>query len=89
QDKPAKTEETFDLDDFEEVHPVKGLFLKELSALVARREALRHINKYRSMINLMHTSSRVHLHNGMRCSIDQLGLTSPSILPLPYSITRR
>ncbi|GMR47420.1 hypothetical protein PMAYCL1PPCAC_17615 [Pristionchus mayeri] len=73
-DKPMKTDGVLDLDDFEEVHPVKGLFLKELSALVARKRGIEADQSLKQETKRRRLEELTMSINGTRCSIDQLGL---------------
>eukprot|EP00080_Pristionchus_pacificus_P012573 PDM72593.1 hecd-1 [Pristionchus pacificus] len=73
-DKPMKTEGVLDLDDFEEVHPVKGLFLKELTALVARKRGIEADQSLKQETKRRRLEELTMSINGTRCSIDQLGL---------------
>ncbi|GMS95260.1 hypothetical protein PENTCL1PPCAC_17435, partial [Pristionchus entomophagus] len=73
-DKPVKTEGVLDLDDLEEVHPVKGLFLKELSALVARKRGIEADQSLKQETKRRRLEELTMSINGTRCSIDQLGL---------------
>ncbi|GMT23830.1 hypothetical protein PFISCL1PPCAC_15127 [Pristionchus fissidentatus] len=73
-DKPVKTDGVLDLDDFEEVHPVKGRFLKELSALVARKRGIEADQSLKLETKRRRLEELTMSINGTRCSIDQLGL---------------
>ncbi|CAJ0937554.1 unnamed protein product, partial [Mesorhabditis belari] len=62
------------LDDFEEVHPVKGRFLKELSSLAARKRTIECDENMDNIAKRRRIDELTLNFNGTRCKIEDLAL---------------